>query len=246
MHRQHDDPTLARVRKLLAKAEDDATTSAEAELYTAKATELIAAYGIDQALLAAEQPRTGSVTDRRVHVEAPYARDKAQLLGTVAMALRCHCVQSTHRGERGTGFALHLFGHACDLERAEILFTSLLLQSAAAMRTTPVPRREHPAAFRRSWLAGFTAAVGHRLREAEERAAGAAEERRTASSTSAAVVLRDRDRAVERVLHEAYPRLRSARARRLSGSGAGAGHLAGQHADLGGTRIGLSEPAALD
>ena len=47
---------LDKVRKLLAKAEDPACTPAEAEALTAKATELIAKYGIDQAVLAAQRP----------------------------------------------------------------------------------------------------------------------------------------------------------------------------------------------
>ena len=50
------DPLLARVRKLLAKAEDPACTPAEAEAFTAKATELIAKYGVDQALLSLADP----------------------------------------------------------------------------------------------------------------------------------------------------------------------------------------------
>ena len=51
------DPILAKVRKLLALAEDPAATTHEAETYTAKATQLIADYGIDRALLAAGRPR---------------------------------------------------------------------------------------------------------------------------------------------------------------------------------------------
>jgi len=54
---------LERVRKLLAKAEDDSVTPAEAEALTAKAAELMARYGIDRALLAAARPRpTGPPT----------------------------------------------------------------------------------------------------------------------------------------------------------------------------------------
>ena len=45
-----DDPAtnaiLAKVRKLLAKAEDAATTPQESETYTAKAAELMAGYGL--------------------------------------------------------------------------------------------------------------------------------------------------------------------------------------------------------
>jgi hypothetical protein len=44
---------LDRVRKLLAKAEDDAVTPEEAEALTAKAAELMARYGIDRVRLGA-------------------------------------------------------------------------------------------------------------------------------------------------------------------------------------------------
>lgn len=244
MQRHHPhNPALAKIRKLLAKAEDPAATPAEAELYTAKAAELVAAYGIDEAL--AEPSRPTAVTDRRITLEAPYARDKAHLLATVASALRCRCVQVTRRLDSGTEIALHVFGHEADLERTELLFTSLLLQSATGMRRAPTPPGEHHAAFRRSWLAGFTAAVGRRLSQAERQAETEAASRRTPSGRSTAIVLADRSREVERALHEAYPRLRSSRSRTLSGSGGQAGYRAGERADLGGTRIGFAEPAAL-
>ena len=59
-----DDSLLARVRKLLAMAEDPACTAAEAEAFTTKATELIAKYGVDRALLAAADPSSDIVGDR--------------------------------------------------------------------------------------------------------------------------------------------------------------------------------------
>ena len=49
---------LERVRKLLAMAEGDGVTQAEAEAFTEKAAGLMARYGIDRALLAAARPDT--------------------------------------------------------------------------------------------------------------------------------------------------------------------------------------------
>src|SRR4051794_35012987 len=65
------DVVLDKVRKLLAKAEDPACSPAEAEALTAKATELIAKYGVDQALLAARDPARDSVVDRMIEVPSP-------------------------------------------------------------------------------------------------------------------------------------------------------------------------------
>jgi hypothetical protein len=243
----HD--ALSRVRKILAKAEDPAATAEEAETYTAKAAELIASYGIDRALLAEQVPESDLVGDRVVGLDAPYARDKASLLGVVAQALRCQAVQregyDPASGSRR--ISMHLFGYGSDLERVEVLYTSLLLQATTQMMRTPTPPRETKAAFRRSWLAGFTAAVGRRLREAERQAAteaaGAAAP--TGSTRSVELVLADRSRAAEAAMHSAYPRLTTGRRRTLSGSGAGSGYSAGQRADLGGTGVGRGSRRSL-
>ena len=55
---------LDRVRKLLAKAEDEGCTPEEAEALTAKAAGLMARYGIDRALLGALRPETDRPADR--------------------------------------------------------------------------------------------------------------------------------------------------------------------------------------
>jgi Protein of unknown function (DUF2786) len=212
---------LARVRKLLAKAEDPACTPAEAEAFTAKATELIAKYGVDQALLAADNPAADPVGDRVVPLEAPYALDKAGLLAAVAVPLRCRVVRRTRAGVQ-----IHLFGHAADLERVELLFTSLLVQAAHGLAAVPVPAHEHPAAFRRSWLAGFAHAIGARLWQAEKSAA--------ADAPGAELVLVRRTDLVDRRMAEAYPKLRAASRRRLAGGGLEQGYAAGRNADLGG------------
>ncbi|MFI1195999.1 DUF2786 domain-containing protein [Micromonospora sp. NPDC020750] len=218
---------LVKVRKLLAKAEDPACTPEESAAFTAKATELIARYGVDRALLAARDPATDPVGDRVVEVVAPYARDKAGLLAAVAAPLRCRCVRRRH----GSSFAMHLFGFASDLERVDLLFTSLLVQAAHGLAGAVVPVGEHPAAFRRSWLAGFAQVVGTRLVEAE---AGAVAD---SGGTSVALVLVDRSDRVQRRVAEAYPRLRTAAPRRLAGTGFGSGAAAGRSADLGGQRL---------
>lgn len=235
------DAILDKVRKLLSKAEDPACTPAEAEAFTAKATELIAKYGVDSALLAAADPSTDPVGDAVIEVPAPYALDKCGLLAGVAAALRCQTVRRQGwSGERKT-FAVHLFGHDADLRRVEVLFTSLLVQAAYALLATPVPSWENVAAFRRSWFAGYTRAIVARLHAAEERAAATAERAanlgRDSAGRSVALVLADRGTEVTQRVAEAYPRLRFAAPRRLAGGGRGQGYAAGQRADIGTARI---------
>lgn len=234
-------PVLERVRKLLAKAEDPACTPAEAAALNDKAAELIAKYGVDRALLAAASPEIDPVGDRVVEVDPPYALDKAGLLAAVAGALRCRSVRRKQWSGSGYAYKMHLFGCESDLERAELLYTSLLVQASYGLAAARVPPWEGVAAFRRSWLAGFTEAVGRRLREAERRATAEADTDR-GSAPSMELVLADRGDRVARRVAQVYPRLGVSQPRRLIGSGAGDGYAAGQRADLGGSR--LSRPSA--
>ena len=141
--REHDDEghamsddILAKVRKILAKAEDPAATPEEAETYTAKAAELVAAYGIDRALLAQTEPGSDVVGDRVVLLDPPYALDKAGLLSSVAYRLRCRAVQRVRYVDGEKQISLHLFGYDSDLVRAEVLCTSLLLQATSTLART--------------------------------------------------------------------------------------------------------------
>lgn len=224
---------LERVRKLLAKAEDPACPPAEAVALNDKAAELIAKYGVDRALLAATSPQADPVGDRVVRLDAPYALDKAGLLAAVAHALRCRSVRRKQWEHGAYAYSMHLFGCASDLERAELLYTSLLVQASYGLAAAPVPPWEPVATFRRSWLAGFTQAVDQRLREAERRAS----EQAPTDGPSVALVLADRSDRVARRLAEVYPRLGRTAPRRLMGSGGRDGYAAGQRADLGGTRV---------
>lgn len=229
------DDKLARIRKLLAQAEDPAATPAEAEAFNAKAAELMARHGVDAALLAASDPGREVVGDLTVELLAPYAHEKASLGAAVARGLRCSAVLRQRWTDEGKAYSLHLFGHTSDLVLAEMLLTSLMVQGTGELTRRPVPRGEHRAAYRRTWWLGFAAAVGQRLQEAEARAARDAESDFAAAGTSAALVLADRASLAERSAAQTYPQLRTARPRQLSGGGVADGHAAGQRADLGRT-----------
>jgi hypothetical protein len=225
---------LDRVRKLLAKAEAEGVTPPEAEALTAKAAELMARYGIDRARLAAAGVSADKPTSRIVDVSNPWAQIRAHLLAGLAGAMRCQCVLlSTSR----PGARIHVFGYGSDVERADIMYTSLLLQMAQGLTQTEVPQgARSPRAWRRSWLLGFVSAVISRVRTAEERAAAGADDE-TPAGPSTALVLADRSAVVRRTLEEAYPVTRKTRIT-YSGRGYSAGHAAGQRADIGGTAVG--------
>jgi hypothetical protein len=224
---------LERVRKLLAKAEAEGVTQAEAEAFTAKAAELMARYGIDRAMLAAARPQTDRPGNRMIDVPNPWAQVKAQLLGGLATAVRCACVQvpMTRPGTR-----VHIFGYASDLERAEILYTSLLVQMACGLAAAEVPAAARSVrAWRRSWLLGYTSAVVARVRAAEERAAATATPEPSTGKT-AALVLADRALVIRRECERAYPVTRTLRVT-YTGTGYRDGYTEGQRADVGAARV---------
>jgi len=234
-----EDPILAKVRKLLAQAEDAAATPAEAEAFTAKATKLIADYGLDRALLDEKRPGRDPVTDVGIDMAPPYAAEKAMLASVVADGLRCRAVLRKGRTYDGCSFSVHVFGRESDLVCVELLLTSLLVQGTQALLGTRVPPGEHKAAFRRTWWLGFAGAIGHRLTESEQQAAREAEGRFAAAGTSSALVLADHAREADEAMRAAYPRLRTAASRRLTGGGRESGWSSGQRADLGtGSRLG--------
>jgi Protein of unknown function (DUF2786) len=235
------DSLLAKIRALLAKAEDPAATTAEAETYTAKATQLMSRYGIERAMLADADPGSDLIGEREILVDAPYARDKRGLLSAIGHALGCQMILRERHG-RIYGA---LFGFGSDMDRVETLFTSLLVQAAHALAVTEVPLYENVAAFRRSWYAGYSQVIGWRLREAEARARANAASEHTHSSTgtSAALVLVGRKGQVEKAWTDHTAKLKKARPRRLSGGGHWDGVDAGRRADLGGNRVGAGRRA---
>jgi hypothetical protein len=225
---------LARVRKLLVKAEAAGVTPAEAQALTAKAAELMAKYGIDRALLAAERPETDRPADRVVDIGNPWARVQAHLLCGLASALRCQCVilPST-----GPGTRIHVFGFTSDIERADVLYTSLLVQMWQGLAGTPLPPRVRSVrAWRRSWLLGFATAVVARVRAAEDGAARQAADSAAGAGSRAALVLADRTDVIAATLRHAYPVTRTSRVT-YTGNGYGTGYARGQRADIGASRL---------
>jgi hypothetical protein len=225
---------LDRVRKLLAQAEDDSVTPAEAQAFTAKAAELMAKYGIDRALLAAEQPETDQPADRMLDIDNPWAREKAHLLCGLASALRCQCIllSSSRPGSR-----VHIFGYRSDIDRTDLLYTSILIQMAHGLAGAKVPDwSSSPRAWRRSWLLGFATAVVSRVRQAEHTAVTEATASGHQGHDRTAIVLADRSLVIRQHVERAYPVTRKARVT-YSGSGYRDGYERGQRADIGTTRL---------
>lgn len=212
---------LARVRGLLAKAEDPACTPEEAEAFSAKAEQLIAKYAVDVALLEAKAEHRGAPTLRKYPSQDPYGKPKVTLLTGIAVTHSCKTVRHTRDN------STTVFGYQSDLDLVDLLYTSLLLQAQNALNHAPRGDRS----FRTSFWYGFASRVYQRLEEAKRTA-------ETTSEPGTALVLRDRMDDVSAAVREAFPRLRSSSAGRVSDrSGYYSGQAAANRADLGGTRL---------
>jgi hypothetical protein len=242
-----EDKLMAKIRALLAKAESTEFPG-EAEALTAKAADWMAKYGIEQALLDSTRPAADNKPmDRKFVIPAPYATVKSGLLYGVSTAMGCTGVRLQGRGD---GVILHIFGFRSDIERADLLFTSLLLQMAHGLAQQEIPERvkkdwsgrSRVKAYRRSWMLGFTSAAIARVRQAENQAKQEAEQDTCKPGT--ALVLADRSLQVQRAFKTAYPRTTTSRSS-YSGSGYGAGYAKGQQANIGGTSVGRRSAGAL-
>ncbi len=167
---QVDPRMLDRVRALLAKAEST-TFEAEADAFMGKAQELMARYAIDAAMVAAASALSGvaslasGVQARRLHLDDPYAPQKAQLLGAVASVNGGRVVWHD-----GWGFAT-VMGFPVELDLVELTFTSLLVQMTKAMAAAGSGGgRTRAPAFRRAFVLSFAQRIQERLEDARRRA----------------------------------------------------------------------------
>lgn len=227
-----------RVRALLAKAEST-EHPAEAELFTAKAQELMAKYAIDQLAVDAARGRpAGEVTSRRFDLDVPYGSAKTNLLGAAAHANRCRVVWN------GQGKVATAFGFEEDLDAVELLFTSLLTQATSAMLHASPPKLHGSSvrSFRHAFFIAYAARIGERLDEVARAAVRAGE---VEHGERLLPVLAQREEQVDAAVAQEFPRLRTHRSSVSNGRGVAAGMAAAERADLGGTRIGRRASAAL-
>jgi hypothetical protein len=223
-----DGRVLERVRALLAKAEST-TFEAEADAFMSKAQELMARHAIDMAMLQANDPRSGlaaGVRARRVHIDDPYAPQKAQLLAAVASVN-----DATVVWHDPFGFAT-VVGFPVELDLIELTFTSLLVQMTRAMTaaTSTDRSRTRAPAFRRAFVLSYAQRIGERLAAAKVRATAEATEQYGGALVPLQQARRD---AVDTRSAEWFPRLREMRTRSVDAGGWWAGRQAADLAHLG-------------
>ena len=220
-----DPKVLGRIRALLAKAEGT-TFEAEAEAFTAKAQDLMTRHAIDSTVLLAadHQDLRGDVVARRVHLDNPYAAEKVDLLSVVCRANGVRTVWHD-----GFGFAT-VIGLPVDLDVADLLFTSMLVQvNRALSEATRDPVHSASRTFRRAFLVAYA----HRIEERLDEAAGHANQEAAHQYGVALVpIMQARDDAVESEFTRMFPQTRAMRGRQLDARGWAAGRAAADRAVL--------------
>lgn len=219
---------LAKVRKLLAMAEGSPNAN-EADAFSRKAAELIAAHRIDPDRLRDEADDALSVLEIELGRGA-YVRGRLGLLQVVAEAHGCRVVFEVQ--PRGT--VAFVAGFRSDLDTTELLYHSLHTQASGRMAGE---RRSTGAAtqrWRRSFLFGFADEIRSMLDGSARRA-----RRHLHPSSSALPALRARDRRVEEYARRRFGRVSAARRPApATATGWEAGRRAASRADLGRRRMG--------
>ena len=222
-----DDAVLAKVRALLAQAEST-TFEAEAATFTAKAQELMARHAIDHALVWERAGREETPVTTRLPVDDPYADAKSLLLQIVADASRCRSVFHERYAMSS------IIGFAPDVAAAEVLFTSLLVQSQVALGAesarAPAGSRPRSRSFRSSFLLAYAHRIAERLSDVNEHVAADADAEHGASLLP---VLAARDSVVDDAVADQFGELRSSPVRGASDTlGWARGRLAADRAQL--------------
>ncbi|MEU7643336.1 DUF2786 domain-containing protein [Streptomyces huasconensis] len=235
---QQTHPKLAQVRAILAKAEDPAASPEESQAYFAKAAHLMSKYGIERAMVAESLPETDKPTNRIMIEQGSYLLDRVNLLMSIVEALGGQSVRRRAYDPQTGKYVqkVEMYGYESVLDRAEMLYTSLLLQAFNGMeKGRPLPG-ESTTAYRKAWLSGFRSAVTKRLGVAER---AAVEEADRQLGGKAELVLAKREDTIRAMFKAAHPKVRTAPKRRLTGSGWREGAEAGKRAELGtNTRLG--------
>ncbi|HUF97189.1 MAG TPA: DUF2786 domain-containing protein [Ilumatobacter sp.] len=218
-----DPDLIAKVRKLLAMAERTSNVN-EADAFSRKAAELIAAHRIDPGRLRAEP--SGDLATHAVELgRGAYVRGRLMLLMAVAEPQGCKVVFE----RRPHGTVAFVAGFRSDLEAVDLLYTSLHLQAAARMSAE---RRATAAAtqqFRRSFLFGYAKQIGEMLATAADDVGQQAH-----PAQSVLPALRARERLVADFAKREFGPVRAARRPTApTATGWAAGQQAAARADLG-------------
>lgn len=161
-----DTAKLDKIEALIRKATDPAATDAEAELFMAKAQELMAKYGIEDSMLRFATGERAKITNRYFALEGQYRDAQATLWSWCARANSCK-VAWRHIGTHGrygvTG--LTVFGTEENLMAARTMFATSVMRMISKTMKQPNTSWDSTKAFRASFAQGWANSFGKRLVE---------------------------------------------------------------------------------
>lgn len=242
---------LRKVRGLLDTAESLAEGGNEeaAAAYNDKAHALLSKYALDAALLETRQSTHDEVIVKKVYCGSRFWLRETSLLHGVAVTNGCRTVRHRLRQRRdendnyvgryyGRDVAAYMdiVGFERDIAAVEMLWTSLLVQSASALEIAirSLPPGSNRWSFSINFLDAFNETVRVRLMKLRHEAVRAREAEAQDANESLLPVLQDRDKRVSAAVNERYGRLRANRLRGGSTyAGTDEGGAAGHAAHLG-------------
>lgn len=222
------DRLIDKVAKLLRQAESVDGTP-EADMFRSRAFELIAKYGIDEALVLEKQTRAElppEAIEWTVRVQGSWQHAQMLLLFSLGHSLHCEVAYKS-----GTPLVVKVYGMPNHIDRVRILWELLqpeMLRQVQVVRPEDDGRGAHGGRvrrYRRAWIAGFAAGIGERLREQEQRAVQAA------GSAAVALYKSDADRAEEK-MQAMNPRIKVTTAASFDGAGYRQGRVDSRNALL--------------
>jgi hypothetical protein len=233
---------LAQIQALLAKAE--ATTfDSEAEALRAKAFELIARYGLEEALTASRAEIKVEPVKEFFTIEGNYHNRRVLLLHGIARAMRCETIMMTKRlrkGQKPSNTTLLVYGMPSDIERVKVLWFSLNLQMGSEMNRSLVhkPKGVHGRTWCVNFVNAYAVEVAQRVQAAENQAED--NEVQFGDSRFALVLVANKEMVSDMFTKENRGVQKVNFAQTASSAGWAAGSRAGEKANLGSSTGSLS------
>lgn len=236
------DKQVDRINALLAKAEA-AATQEEADIYNAKASELMIRYGVEQAMLAAargEHDKREEIVKQVVTFKGQFAMAHMRMAWDIAQSLSGGSISGFKiKHYRGAGVDLTLVGFESDIDNARAMIASLMLQCESEMFDWWEDNRDYYYGYdkvvaRRSFISGYSGEACRKIRNVYRKV----REEKVAESESTAVALVDRKKQVQNYMDDNFSlsKARSSYSRSDAG-GRSAGRAAGARADVGGRGV---------
>lgn len=263
----------AKIHALLNKAEHPNTSPVEAEIFFAKAAQLMADNAIDEAVVRRAGKRVEDVPETQDYwISGPHANAKRSVLSGIVRTNGCKLVIAGGGLTNGK-LKVYISGYKTDIENSKTLFVSALIfgqnhlisqlelakrkyafDLRAAKRAFLVengrelpryyyPKAPHGASFAPSFWLGFAATLTDRLSEANKAAENAATER---VGNSVALALVDKKTAVEIHYRARWGKLGKGKANKSNSvAGYGAGQVAANRYNLN-SGVGAGSRGALN